>query len=237
MMPDYVQIERAIERTGLTARGAFRLDGDERPSGLDSVSVIVMIGVVGAKGWPAFAQSPEQSDGRAQPLDRWSRRIIGALAAACGARALFPFQGPPYWPFQRWARRAEPLHSSPLGMLIHPDYGLWHSYRGALGFAELSSPPVAAPRASPCETCRERPCLSACPVGAFTGEGYDVATCARHLSRDEGRACMDGGCLARRACPIGPGYAHGSAQARFHMQAFLRARQSAAGEAEPAPGD
>ena len=26
-------------------------------------------------------------------------------------------------------------HASPLGLLIHPDYGLWHGYRGALLFA------------------------------------------------------------------------------------------------------
>ena len=35
---------------------------------------------------------------------------------------------------------------------------------------------------------------------------------------------MDGGCLARRACPVGAEYAHGAEQAGFHMRAFLRAR-------------
>jgi hypothetical protein len=236
MTPDFAHIKQAIEENGLAARGAFRLAEAERQPGLDGVSVIVIIGVVGAKGWSAFAESPEQIDSRPHPLDRWSRRIIEGLAVTCGARALFPFEGPPYWPFQRWAMRAEPLRASPLGMLIHSDYGLWHSYRGALGFAELLSLPKVEPRPSPCETCRERPCLDACPVGAFTSRGYDVAACARHLSRDDGRACMDGGCLARRACPIGRDYAHGQAQAQFHMQAFLRAR-SVPGASPPDPDD
>jgi len=80
------------------------------------------------------------------------------------------------------------------------------------------------PRPSPCDSCASRPCLSACPVGAFGADGYDVGACAAHLRRPAGLACMDGGCLARRACPVGGEHAHGPAQAAFHMRAFLRAR-------------
>src|SRR5262249_42217658 len=80
--------------------------------------------------------SAERAAGGADPLDRWSRRVVGGLAAELGAAALYPFGGPPWLPFQRWAKKAEPLHSSPLSVLIHPDWGLWHSYRGALVFAE-----------------------------------------------------------------------------------------------------
>jgi hypothetical protein len=34
------------------------------------------------------------------------------------------------------AQRAEPLDSSPIGLLIHTYYGLWHSCRGALRLSE-----------------------------------------------------------------------------------------------------
>ncbi|MGO9769644.1 MAG: hypothetical protein ACLPSW_08850 [Roseiarcus sp.] len=220
----YAPIASAIERSGLIARGAFALDDLDRRAGLEGVSAIVLVGAAGARGWSAFADSPEARDRAADPLDRWSRRVIGALAAALGARALYPFGGPPHWPFQRWAMRAEAVHASPLGLLIHPDYGLWHSYRGALAFAEPIAVPAFAQRPSPCETCASRPCLGACPVGAFTTQGYDVAACAAHLRDERGLACMDGGCLARRACPVGADYAHGPAQASFHMRAFLKAR-------------
>ena len=43
--------------------------------------------------------------------------IIGTLAQNLGAVALYPFGGPPYWPFQQWAQRCEPVHPSPLGLL------------------------------------------------------------------------------------------------------------------------
>jgi hypothetical protein len=216
----------AVERIGLAPRGAFALGPQERVGPLADVRTLVLIGVVGAKGWDAFAASVEARDGEAHPLDRWSRRVIDWLAKDVGATALYPFGGPPHWPFQRWAQRAEPVHPSPLGLLIHPVYGLWHSYRGALGLCEaIDLAPRDAGRA-PCETCAGRPCLSACPVGAFSPAGYDVEACAAHLRSAAGQACMAGGCLARRACPVGTQYSQGSDQAQFAMRAFLRARSA-----------
>jgi hypothetical protein len=218
-------LQSAIESEGLAPRGIVRLEFAERVGALADVRAIALVGMTGSANWPAFANSPEAADGAPHPLDRWSRRVIGTLARRLDANAIFPFDGPPYLPFQAWARRAEPLWPSPLGMLIHPEFGLWHSYRGALTFAdEIEAPPVEA-SASPCETCAQKPCLSACPVGAFTASGYDVAGCAAHVHGPKGRACLEGGCLARRACPVGRAHAHGEDQARFHMRAFLAARR------------
>jgi hypothetical protein len=214
----------AIERSGLVARGALRLSDRERVGEIAEIRTIVLTGFAGRDGWSAFAASREARDGLDHPLDRWSRRVIEALARDLGGTALFPFGGPPFWPFQQWARRAEPVHPSPIGLLIHPAYGLWHSYRGALAFREalaVSEPDAAA---SPCESCRERPCLNACPVGAFSPAGYDVAACAGHLERPAGADCIGLGCRARRACPVGAEHAYGEEQARFTMQAFLRAQ-------------
>ena len=214
----------AIAQTGLVPRGAMRLDDSERESKLAGVRTIVVVGMAGRVGWDAFAASAEARDRLDHPLDRWSRRVIDALAADLGALTLYPFGEPPCWPFQQWARRCEPVHPAPIGLLIHPAYGLWHSYRGAMGFSQAIDVPALAPSASPCESCQARPCLAACPVGAFTTSGFDVAACAVHLKSDAVAECMMGGCLARRACPIGAEHAHGVKQAGFTMQAFLRAR-------------
>ena len=126
----------AVSRTGLVPRGALPLEEKERRGALADVGTIVLAGMAGRDGWGAFAASAEALDGLDHPLDRWSRRLIEGLARELGALALFPFGGPPFWPFQQWARRAEPVHPSPIGLLIHPVYGLWHSYRGALAFHE-----------------------------------------------------------------------------------------------------
>jgi hypothetical protein len=214
-------MKAAVEAAGLALRGGFALSEEERVGALAGRRALVLLGMVGARPWAAFAASPEACDGAPHPLDRWSRRVVTELAQRLGAVALFPFEGPPFWPFQAWARRAEPVAPSPLGLLIHPRYGLWHSYRGALA-GDFEPPPVAT-AANPCESCEGRPCLSACPVGAFTDRGYDVPACADWL-RGAGADCMSGGCLARRACPVGDAYRQAPEQAAFHMRAFLAAR-------------
>ena len=215
-------VSAAIARTGLVPRGALRLEESERTSALAGIRTIVLAGMAGREGWEAFAASPEASDGLADPLDRWSRRAIEALARELGGRALFPFGGPPFLPFQQWARRAEPVHASPIGILIHPHYGLWHSYRGALGFCEALAVPEPDRTPSPCDSCRERGCLKTCPVGAFSDAHYDVAACAGYLRSPAGRDCMDLGCRARRACPVGAEHVYGADEANFIMRAFLR---------------
>ncbi|MGB3582584.1 MAG: hypothetical protein WBA40_15960, partial [Roseiarcus sp.] len=106
-------VSSAITQTGLVPRGAFLLSDEDRRGALASVRAIVLAGMAGRDSWSAFAASPEAADGADHPLDRWSRRVIEALARDLGALALFPFGGPLFWPFQQWARRSEPVHPSP----------------------------------------------------------------------------------------------------------------------------
>lgn len=190
-----------------------------------SAGTVFLVGNVGSAIWPHIQAF---DDGCPDPLDRWTRDIVTPLATDFGARAVFPFDTPPL-PFQTWARRAAPVHPSPLGILIHPDHGLWHAYRAALLFEDVLDLGTPDHRPSPCDTCAERPCLTTCPVGAFTDAGYDVPVCAAHLkqldpsARDAGH-CMAVGCLARLACPVAPHLRYALDHAAFHMTAFLNNR-------------
>lgn len=185
---------------------------------------VVLVGNVGGGMWRHFAASPEYASDATHRLDRWTQRVLNEIARETGAEALFPFVGPPYPPFQRWAQRADAVSLSPLGILIHPQFGLWHAYRGALAFAAAIDLPARPESANPCDSCTDRPCLKACPVGAFGGDGYDVAACSRHLAGANGTVCMAGSCLARRVCPVGRSHAYGADHSAFHMRAFLAAR-------------
>ena len=225
-LPKLDDIHKAIEPSGLALRGGFHpLPGDGVPALRDggACASLVLLGNIGGSIWPTFSASSELADGKAHALDRWTRRIIDGIAGRLGAEALYPFGGPPWFPFQRWAQRAEPVRPSPIGILIHPDHGLWHAYRGALAFALPLDLPVMQSRPRPCDSCADRPCLSTCPVAAFRSEGYDVATCRRHVGSAAGRTCSEGGCLARLACPVGRDLAYPPAEMAFHMAAFLSA--------------
>lgn len=226
--PSIDALRHAAETAGLVLRGAFHPDpADAVPPLADGTpaAALLLFGFAGRRCWPVFAASPEYADGKADPLDRWSRRVLGGLAEQVDGTALYPFGGPPFLPFIRWARRAEPVHPSPLGVLIHPDWGLWHSYRGALALPQALDLPPPDLRPSPCPTCVGRPCLTACPVGAFTPSGYDVPRCTAHLDRPAGADCRHRGCLARHACPIGAATVPEPAQAAFHIAAFRRGQR------------
>lgn len=170
-------------------------------------------------GFWAHLQGQPEWDGAPDPVDRWSRRVIGRLACDLGAKALFPFGGPPYHPFYRWSLRTGRVWDSPVRLLVHSGQGLLVSFRGALALQEAVALPPAAAR--PCDTCAA-PCLTACPVGALTGAGYDLAACHEVLEQPQGVACMTGGCLVRRACPVSQSYARLPQQSAYHMRQFHR---------------
>ena len=209
---------------GAIRRASFMPLGWFEPSGDDGVRsdarFVILIGNVGPDMFRRFARERAGRD-----LDQWTKSVVDVLAADLDASAVYPFEKP-FAPFLAWARRGGGGHVSPLGLNIHPTYGLWHAYRAALLFPVVFDLPRQSAGAHPCESCVARPCLTACPVDAFTGAAYDVAACASHL-RSAGTDCMEGGCLARRACPVGQSFAYGPEQMRFHMTAFLESRQRA----------
>lgn len=216
---------RAAE-SGMGLIGAFApAPEDGAPPG---AATLALLGYDGPSMWRAFSAAPESGDGRPNPLDRWSKRAGDAVADALGATAHYPFDRDAEdrpWPFLRWAMRAEAAWSSPVGLLISAERGLWSSYRLAIASAApLEATPAPGPQQRPCDACAERPCRSACPVDAFSDAGYDVDACAAHLRTAAGADCLENGCLARRACPVGVAYAHTPAQATFHMRAFLAGR-------------
>ena len=126
---------------------------------------------------------------------------------------------------------AAPVQTSPLMLQIHPEYGLWQAYRFALALPALLHEDARdirqlAERPGPgiCAQCDGQPCLSACPVQAFSVGGYDVDRCATHLQRPEGQPCTQTGCQARRACPVGAQHRYAPEHAAFHMAAFANKR-------------
>lgn len=214
----WAALQAAARAAGLALRGAFHPGPrDAAPAGSGT---LVLLGPDEPRFWPPFTRSPEYLDGAPDPLDRWSKRVAGELAAAFGGEAVFPYDGPPYAPFLHWAARGGQAWVSPVGLLVDAQAGLWISYRAALALpALLDLPPAPEPV---CDTCADRPCAGACPVGALApGGGYDVAACKAHLATPEGADCRQEGCRVRRACPVSARFGREPAQSAFHMRAFL----------------
>jgi hypothetical protein len=179
--------------------------------------------LVGNAGPAMFDRFASERDPARDLIDQWTQVVLAPFADELGARALFPFDTP-HPPFLTWARAAGAGHTSPLGMNIHPMFGLWHAYRAAFIFDDAIELLPANDSKSPCDSCLDKPCLTTCPVDAFSPDGYDVPACAAHLSVPDGERCRTGGCMARSACPVGLEYFYSPDQTRFHMVAFMKAR-------------
>lgn len=222
-----MNLEQRLQDHGLYLRGLASLNPQEIEAyGFETDKpVLALVGNIGSSYWPVFSQSPEYHDGKANPLDRWSRGIAESIAAALPVQPVYPFEGPPYFPFQQWAQRAETLQQSPLGIMMHPEYGLWHSYRFALLGAKFATRKTASPSESPCIGCEAKPCLQRCPVSAFDDNGYDVSRCVSYLQQTPQAECHLTGCLARYACPIAPDLRYLPEQGQFHLRAFLNTRK------------
>jgi hypothetical protein len=207
-------LEAQLAEERLEVLGGFAVaEGEEGfPAG---TRTLLMLGPKEPGFWAHLKGQPEW--GEPDPVDRWSRRVIGRIACDLGAKALFPFGGPPYHPFYAWALRTGRVWDSPVRLLVHSGQGLMVSFRGALALKEeVEVPPLVA---RPCEGCAA-PCLTACPAAALTVAGYDVPGCHAWLDHPKGAECLSGGCLVRRACPVSQSYARLPEQSAYHMGQF-----------------
>ncbi|WP_421747551.1 ferredoxin [Cognatishimia sp.] len=195
--------------------GGFHPEDDEWFKGYQTA---LMIGPDEPQFWPHFTTQKEFLDGLPDAMDRFSKRILQDVAADLDALTYFPSDGPPYPPFIQWALAAG-CFSSPVGLLVNSNAGLFASFRGVLALKEkLDLPRLPY---TPCDTCQAHPCETACPIGALTPSGYDVEACKSYLRSDEGRACRSG-CKVRLSCPASKKFGRVAAQSEFHMKAFIR---------------
>lgn len=209
-------IRERLAPSGLMPLGWFETDG----------APALLIGNVGSSLWPAFSISEQYSDGLPDPLNRWTVSkmsiLVDDLPPEIVQEVRYPF-GEPIWPFQQYAKRALGIEQSPLGLLIHPEFGLWFAFRAVLVFGEggVKSPPMQSARDHPCDACSDKPCLNTCPIGAFSVDAYDYPGCKNHVGSPAGEGCFRGGCLARQACPVGREFTNEQTHQAFHMRAMF----------------
>lgn len=216
----YAALTAAAHQGGLIVMGAFYTGaaGADTDADPDDIGTLILLGTA-ARFWPQFSISPEYLDGLPDPVDRYSKRIVGAIAQIFDAQCEFPSDGPPYPPFISWALMSDRFHLSPVGMMVHDTAGLMISLRGSLRLKTKLALPAHA-TSSPCTNCAA-PCATTCPVGALAADTpYALEACHKYLSTPAGAGCMARGCIARRACPISLTSGRTDAQSALHMKAF-----------------
>ena len=180
---------------------------------------LVLIGNGGKQFWTSFqAAGDKQVE---NPVDQYSAILVNKFIRDYlpPAPALMLFPGPYSIPLQRLGALAHWHHSSPLGVGIHSEYGLWFAYRAAFLTTALLPLRISSPSESPCKTCI-KPCISACPVHAISNNQQpDLSKCLNFRLQEE-TVCADR-CLARLACPIAPEQRYSDEQISYHYKHSL----------------
>ncbi len=207
----------ALADVGVGLRGVA--DGRPYQHVLRGCRSVVVFGNGGSALWDSMVAAIRQENGRLttsqHPLDdhveralktgdpkrRRSRRWI-----RCAATETEMVD------FRSLAVAAGLGHPSRMGLLLHPEYGLWTGLRAACFTTEELPVAGPLPGPGPCDGC-PAPCADACPGNAFVDGGWDPGRCASfHV---ESTTCR-GSCASRRACPVGADHAYGELQETYH---------------------
>ena len=190
-------------------------------AGLDLAAYerLVVIGHAGRRLWAELSKQPFRS---ADPVDDYSRNHTAYFARQYLGDDSWRLVHPDgvFLPLNLLGELVGWGQPSPLGLGMHPEYGLWWAYRTV--FLSQLPLPVTEPGAvpHPCNDCAGKPCLAACPAGALRPTGrFDVYACSDYRV-SEGSSCA-AQCLARQACPIGTAHRYTPDQITYHYRLSL----------------
>jgi ferredoxin-like protein FixX len=139
----------------------------------------------------------------------WLARVLPGRAAG----VLYPLSSSPV-PLVALGTLAGWHHGSPFRVGINAAFGSWFAYR-ALVLADSDfavTAPLTAP--SPCDSCADKPCITACPAGAVGTDTFEAPACFGHRLQ-AGSDCA-ARCRARAACPVASEHRYSEAQTAYH---------------------
>src|SRR5450631_1053230 len=173
---------------------------------LKGTRAILVAGSGGSALWRHFrerlAADPRVLTDHPHPIDQLVREIVGHADAALGGvvhRWFFAAaETDVHLDFRVLGHLAGLGGRSRLGLLLHPEYGLWVGLRAACFVAE-ALPATGPDQSDPCAGCPGY-CVEACPGGAFPDGTWDVDRCAEF--HHEAATCRTS-CRSRMACPKG----------------------------------
>lgn len=218
-----------LNRTGLNLQAVFNLSElpeeitasiREHVADLSRFRQLIMFGHGGTRMWESVQQSEftdsEFSD-TDHPIDAFSIETVKQyFADACsGANVeiLYPHSSR-IVPLQQLGTLAGWHNTSPFRIGINAEWGTWFAYRAVvLADTEFEpTPRMDAP--SPCDSCVDKPCITACPADALSGNDGSLQPCIDYrLKRDS--QCKDR-CFSRLACPVAAGHRYSMEQLNYH---------------------
>lgn len=170
---------------------------------------LILLGHGGRRLW-ACVQAAQIAS--AHPIDDYCiatvDRLFRPILPSGGYRLVYPGDTP--IGLQSLGKLAGWHHPTPFMVGIDEEFGSWSAYRAVLLADSDFCPSVPVDRKSPCASCRDTPCIVACPAGALAGGRFDLTACSDFRLQPDSPCAL--GCLARQACPVGAEHRYESSQ-------------------------
>lgn len=176
---------------------------------------LILIGHGGKTLWASLKASGINSE---DPIDDFSsEKLRQALA---GQRHTLIYPAKDSVGLQALGKLAGWHHTSPFMVGINQSWGSWYAYRAvALSDTDfVPTPPLVS--VSPCGTCQDQPCISACPVQAVSDSAFDLNKCVTY--RKQATSLCRETCLARISCPVASEHRYDDEQIRHTYSISMR---------------
>jgi ferredoxin len=180
---------------------------------------LMLFGNGGTRLWQCMQKNQQDET---HLVDSFFIDCIDRVFADSDYKTVYP--GNHFLPLQGLGRLAGWHHDSTMGLGIHPVFGLWFAYRGAVltntEFSPYTTDSSAMPE-SPCDTCEREPCITACPARAVTTDRYQVRQCTDY--RLQAESSCQSRCISRQVCPLGKEHQYLPDQMKHHYDFSLAA--------------
>jgi len=187
---------------------------------LNDYKSLVLLGNGGSLFWEKMQNSGFQSD---NPFDDFSisllERTISEYWNLENYKILYPDNQ--LIPLMKIGELAGWHHPSPMGIGIHPTYGLWFAYRIAFVTTADLVKQREDSKEHHCMNCSSKPCIDACPAKALIEDGpMDTQKCISYCVT-EGTLC-NSKCLSRVSCLIASDKRYTDEQLHYHYSRALK---------------
>lgn len=147
--------------------------------------------LIGNGGKSLWEKLPHPLDVKTHPIDHYTKIQMINVAKSIESEIEILFPNDSYTlPLQKLGRTLNLCTQSPIGLDIHPFFGLWFAFRGVFLVSNMHSPTLDK-SVMPCDSCVDKPCLQISNIA-----------------------------LARTKCPIGNDHQYIEEQIKYHQSAL-----------------
>ncbi len=217
-----------LDRAGLNRQAVFDLDA--LPADLAAplqaggyahrYRQLILLGHAGRRLWESVKAAEVD---REHPIDDFTVRTVRRWFAEEYPQHAYDviYPGTHAIGLQRLGQLAGWHHATPFMVGIDARWGSWFAYRAVILADTAFAPTGPEESEHPCNSCKDKPCIAACPASALAGGQFDLDRCIGYR-RQAGSRCRET-CIARVSCPVGIDHRYAEEQIRHSYSLSLQA--------------